>query len=127
MSTPIIRRKQQKELLNKADILRLKKSFKEAASVYLNSVLIDRNDPETYLGLGICYKNLGKTKKAIAALEKAALLDSNRFETFFELGQCHLQEETPCCAIKCFIQAIQIEPENPEAIYNEATGKNHSG
>ncbi len=23
----------------------------------------------------------------------------------------------PCCAIKCFIQAIQINPENPDAIF----------
>ena len=60
MSAPIIRRKQQKEFQNKADLLRTKKSFKEAISAYLNSVLMDRNNPDTYLGLGICYKNLGK-------------------------------------------------------------------
>ena len=28
------------------------------------------------------------------------------------------KNEKPCCAIKCFIQAVQIEPENPEAIYH---------
>ena len=64
MSAPIVRRKQQKQLQNKADLLRTKSSFQEAVSAYLNSVLLDRNNPETYLGLGICYKNLGKTKKS---------------------------------------------------------------
>ena len=28
-----------------------------------------------------------------------------------------LKDETPCKAIKCFIQAIQLEPDNPDAIY----------
>ena len=118
MSAPIVRRKQQKQLQNKADLLRTKSSFQEAVSAYLNSVLLDRNNPETYLGLGICYKNLGKTKKAIEYLEKSALLDVNKFDTFFELGLCNLKEEKPCCAIKCFIRAIEIEPDNAEAIYH---------
>jgi superkiller protein 3 len=117
MSAPLIRHKQQKELQTKADTLRAQDSFKEAVGSYLNSILIDRNNADTYFGLGVCYKNLGKTKKAIEYLEKAILLDNNRFDSFFELGLCHLKEETPCKAIKCFIQAIQIEPDNPEAIY----------
>ncbi len=82
--TPLSASKNKKEALrNKADSLREKKSFKEAISTYLNSVLIDRNNAETYLGLGICYKSLGKINKAIEYLEKAALLDRDKFETFF--------------------------------------------
>ena len=81
-----------KTLQEKADLLRAKDSFKEAAGTYLNSILMDRNNSETYLGLGICYKNMGKIKKAIENLEKAALLDSNKFETFYELGLCHLKD-----------------------------------
>lgn len=117
MTTPLLRRKQQKELQEKADTLRAEDSFKEAVGTYLNSILIDRNNAETYFGLGVCYKNLGKTKKAIEYLEKSVLLDSSKYETFYELGLCHLKDETPCKAIKCFIQAIQLEPDNPEAIY----------
>lgn len=117
MSAPIIRNEQQKALKYKADTLRAKDFYKEAVSTYLNSILLDRNNSDTYLGLGICYKKLGKNKKAIEYLEKAALLNPNSFETFYELGLCHLKEGSACCAIKCFIQAIQIEPENPDAIY----------
>ena len=89
-----------KTLQEKADLLRAKDSFKEAAGTYLNSILMDRNNSETYLGLGICYKNMGKIKKAIENLEKAALLDSNKFETFYELGLCHLKDEMPFCLRK---------------------------
>lgn len=78
---------------------------------------MDRNNPDTYLGLEFVTKTSAKSKSN-SIIRKAALLDSNRFETFFELGLCHLKDETPCCAIKCFIHAIQIEPDNPEAIYN---------
>ncbi|MBD5402213.1 tetratricopeptide repeat protein [bacterium] len=31
---------------------------------------------------------------------------------------CQLKNEKPCCAIKCFIRSIEIDPENPEAIYH---------
>ena len=118
MSLPFARHKQQKELNDKANLMRTKNSFKEAVGYYLNSVLLDRNNAESYFGLGVCYKNLGKINKAISSLEKSALLDKNNYETFFELGLCHLEDKTPCKAIKCFIQAVQLEPENPEAIYH---------
>ena len=118
MSVPVKRSKQQKELNSKADLMRVKNSFKEAVGNYLNSVLLDRNNAESYLGLGICYKKLGKIGKAIKSLEKAALLDNNNYETFFELGLCQLEDKMPCKAIKCFIHAVQLEPENPEAIYH---------
>lgn len=107
-----------KLLKEKADKLRAKKSFKEAVVAYLNSVLMDRNNPQTYFGLGMCYKNLGNISKAIENFEKSALLDSKNFNTFYELGLCHLKNETPCKAIKCFIQAVTLEPDNPDAIYN---------
>ena len=106
------------KLREQADTLRAKDSFKEAVGKYLNSIMLDRSDAHTYYGLGLCYKNMGKTKKAIANFEKSVVLDSTNAEVFFELGLCHLKEETPCKAIKCFIQAIQLEPDNPEAIYS---------
>ena len=117
MSTPLDRQKQHEKLQLKADKLRANDSFKEAVGTYLNSIMFNKNNAETYFGLGICYKNLGKIQKAIEYLEKAAVLDKNHYETFYELGLCHILQEKPCCAIKCFIQAIQIKPEDPEAIY----------
>lgn len=117
MSTPLDRQKQHEKLQFQADKLRANNSFKEAIGTYLNSIMFNRSNAETYLGLGICYKNLGKITKAIEYLEKAAILDNDKYETFYELGLCHILQEKPCCAIKCFIQAIQIEPDNPDAIY----------
>lgn len=106
------------KLREQADKLRIKNSYKEAVGKYLNSVMLDRNNAQTYYGLGLCYKNLGKNQKAIEYLEKSVLLDSKNPEVFYELGLCHLKDEVPCKAIKCFIQSIQLEPDNPDVIYH---------
>ena len=55
-----------KKLQDEADVLRTRNSFRQAVSAYLNSVLLDKNNPKSYFGLGVCYKNLGKINKAIA-------------------------------------------------------------
>ena len=65
MSAPIIRRKKVNKIQSEADLLRTKHSFKEAVSAYLNSVLLDRSNPDTYLGLGICYKIWAKSRKLL--------------------------------------------------------------
>ena len=100
----------------KADALRNKNAYKDAAKNYLNAILIDRNDAKAYYGLGICYKHLEDYAKAIKYLDKAAEIDNEYYEAFFELGVCHLSEGIPCGAIKNFVRAIQINPDKPEAI-----------
>lgn len=104
------------ELYLKANALRLENMYKEAAANYLNAILIDRNNAQSYLGLGICCKHLNNYAKAIKYLNIAAELDENCFDIFFELGICHQLEGNPCGAIKNFIRAIQINPDNPQAI-----------
>lgn len=100
----------------KADALRSEKLYQEAAANYLNAILIDRNNAQSYFGLGICYKNLKQYKKAIKYFQTAAKLKDDYFESYFELGVCYQLEGIPCRAIKSFIKALQINPESPEAI-----------
>ena len=99
-----------------ADVLRQKNSYQEAAAHYLNAILINRNDENSYYGLGLCYKALENYAKAIKYLEKATEIKPDFYEAFYELGLCHLAEGIPCGAIKSFVQAIQINPEKPDAI-----------
>lgn len=102
--------------LTKADNLREKNLYKEAIAIYLNAILLNRNDINSYYGLGLCYKNLGNYAKAIKNLENATNLNPDFYEAYYELGICHLLEGIPCGAIKNFVRAIQINPENPNAI-----------
>lgn len=101
---------------NKADKLREQSMYKEAVSIYLNAILVDRKDVNSYYGLGLCYKFLGNYAKAIKTFEKAAELKPDFYEVFYEMGVCHLLEGIPCGAIKNFVCAIKINPENPSAI-----------
>ena len=98
-----------------ADELRDKESYKEAASKYLNAIMLERNNAKVYFGLGVCYKHLENYKKAISYLEKSAEIEKN-YDTFFELGVCNLLDGYPCKAIKCFVEAVKLNPENPDAI-----------
>ena len=100
----------------KADALRLDNLHKEAISNYLNAILIDRKNADSYYGLGICYKHLKKYSKAIKYLDMASEIKSDDSKIFYELGICHLLEGIPCGAIKNFVRAIQINPDYPDAI-----------
>lgn len=106
----------QNNFCKKAEALRIGNMFKEAASNYLNAILIDRNNFDSYYGLGICYKHLQQYTKAIKYLDIATNLKSDNYEVFYELGLCHLLNNSPCGAIKNFVHAIQLNPDNPDAI-----------
>ena len=67
----------------KADALRLENLYKEAVSNYLNAILIDRNNAESYYGLGVCYKHLKQYSKAIKYLDMASKLQDDCYEIFF--------------------------------------------
>ena len=68
-----------------ADALRLKNSYQEAVSHYLNAILINRNDENSYYGLGLCYKALENYAKAIKYLEKATEIKPDFYEAFYEV------------------------------------------
>ncbi len=104
------------ELCNSADTLREKCAYKQAICEYLNAILSDRNNPKLYLGLGICYKHLGKYTKAIDALEKTVQLDEFSYDAYYELGICNLFKGFPCKAIKCFVNAVKLNPNSADAI-----------
>ena len=55
---------------SEAEELRYNKKFKEAIDKYLHSILINRNNYKTYIGLALAYKNLKEYNKAIKNLEK---------------------------------------------------------
>lgn len=103
------------KLFVKADALRLANLFQEAVTKYLNAILIDRDNADSYYGLGICYKNLNKLDKAIDALEKAKKLREMDFNIYYELGVCYLLSGEICCATKNLIKALKLNPKNINA------------
>lgn len=103
------------QLRLKANEYRKISSYKEAVKEYLNAVLIDNNDFESLLGLGISYKYLNQTEKAIKTLEKAALLNKENAEVFYELGICLLINGQICPAMHSLVKSLQIDKTNVNA------------
>jgi tetratricopeptide (TPR) repeat protein len=103
------------QLFVKADALRLANFFKEAVGRYLNSILLDRGNADSYYGLGICYKNLNRIDKAIEALEKAKKIREMDFSIYYELGVCHLLNGDVCSATKNLIKSLKLNPKNINA------------
>ena len=99
----------------KADALRFAKQYKEAVQIYLQALMLDRQDSKAYYGLASAYKYLKEYKKAIKTLSKLIELDDTNDDYFFELGVCHLLDGRPCEAIPHLIKAIVINRENLEA------------
>ena len=112
MSNPV---QKSADLCKKADMLREKNEYKTAISQYLSAIMLKRDDAKSYFGLGICHKHIGNYQKGIRYFEKSAEIQ-NDYKSYFELGVCQMLDSMPCEAIKSFVKAVQIEPENPEAI-----------
>ncbi len=99
----------------KADALRLANHFKESIKHYLSSIMIDRKNYRSYLGLGISYKAEEKYEKAISALETARKYSFFTAEIHYELGLCYLMTQRFCEAIRCFHHTISLDRNNLNA------------
>lgn len=103
------------KLKEKANEFMMANSYKLAVKEYLSAILIDKKDFESYLGLGISYKFLNKTDKAINALEKALMLNPNSAKVYYELGICFLITGQICQAIQNLRNSIYIDRDNLNA------------
>lgn len=103
------------QLCVKADALRVAKLYQEAVGRYLNSILIDRENADSYYGLGMCYKNLNRVEKAIEAFEKAKKIREMDFSICYELGVCYLVTGEICLAIKHLVKSLKLNPKNLNA------------
>ena len=101
--------------LIKAEILKNSGCFKDAIKHYLSSLMADRNNYRTYLGLGMAYKGEERYDKAIQMLEKARELSSFSTDVYFELGVCYLYSHRPTEAMECFKDAIRLDRDNLNA------------
>lgn len=93
----------------KGDALRLANLHKESLGKYLQSILLKRNNPDSYYGIGVSYKCLGDFEKAVEYLTKAIEQEPARFDAHYELGISYLLLGMPELAIEALIKAIVID------------------
>ena len=95
-----------------AEELRLKNQYRESVENYLHSIMIDRQNYTSYLGIGISYKNLKKYDKAVINLKKAEMLNPRDINVLKELAVCSVINGDFENGIKYLIKAIKLEPDN---------------
>jgi len=76
--------------LQKGDEYMQKNMPKEAVGEYLQSMLTDCSNIESYIGASKAYKELKEYGKAIKHLERAKRMASFDYEIYYELGLNHL-------------------------------------
>lgn len=101
-----------KKYFTLAEELRNNLKYKESVENYLHSILIDRNNPISYLGIALSYKNLKNYDKAIESLKKAEKLKPFDATIQKELAMCHIIPGDFDNGLKCLIRAISLEPKN---------------
>ncbi len=64
----------------------------------------------TWSYVGICLKDLGRYRQALAALEKAEGLDRERTDVYNLMGFCHFKLKEHEEAIECFKKVLKLDP-----------------
>ena len=95
-----------------AEELRLENKHKEAIDKYLHSILINKNNPASYLGLAIAYKSVKNYDKAVINLKKAENLMPSDFTIQKELALCSIINGDFENGMKYLINSIKIQPDN---------------
>jgi len=91
------------------------------AALDLLQSMIDREPyhPLAYFKRGYIFKSLGDTATAIRAFRKASEQDPSYFEAYMQLGLLH-ERSQPQLALQYYNNALDIQPENKEALYAKA-------
>ncbi len=96
------------------DALRFANKYKESIPQYLQAIMKDRKNLDAYVGIAQSYKALSIYDKAIIYFAKANEIEQ-KFEFYLELGMCNFALENYEAALKDFMSAIKISPENLDA------------
>lgn len=97
---------------HQAEELRQNLKYKESVENYLYSIMIDRENYTSYLGLAMSYKNLKNYNKAILNLQKAEKLSPFDVEIQKELALCNIIKGEFETGISYLRTAIRLEPDN---------------
>jgi len=70
----------------------------------------EQDIPSIYSYMGICFKEMGKYRKALEVLNKGEKSDSQRTDIYNLMGFCHYALKENEMAIDCFKKVLQLDP-----------------
>ncbi|MBW2172028.1 MAG: YcaO-like family protein [Deltaproteobacteria bacterium] len=85
----------------------------EALVCFDEALLLDPKKEDVasiYSYMGICLKDQGEYRKAIAVLEKAEESDNERTDVYNLMGFCHFKLKEHEKAIECFQRVLRLDP-----------------
>jgi ribosomal protein S12 methylthiotransferase accessory factor len=85
----------------------------KALSFFEKALALDPKEqdvPSIYSYMGLCLKDLGQYREAIAAAEKAETLDRERTDVYNLMGFCYYKLKEHEKAIDCFKRVLELNP-----------------
>jgi tetratricopeptide (TPR) repeat protein len=73
----------------------------------------DQDVPSIYSYMGLCLKDLGQYREALAAVHKAEVLDRERTDVHNLMGYCYYKLKEHEKAIDCFKRVLELNPAHP--------------
>ena len=70
----------------------------------------EQDIPSIYSYMGVCLKDLGQYREAIAAVHKAEALDCERTDVYNLMGYCYYKLKEHEKAIDCFRRVLELNP-----------------
>jgi ribosomal protein S12 methylthiotransferase accessory factor len=70
----------------------------------------EQDVPSIYCYVGLCLKDLGQYREAIAAVHKAEALDRERTDVYNLMGYCYFKLKEHEKAIDCFKRVLELNP-----------------
>ncbi|MDA3866096.1 MAG: tetratricopeptide repeat protein [Salinivirgaceae bacterium] len=102
-----------------ARLLMAMEQFKDARTQLVLASRIEPRNPELYLMSSMIFQQIGEFDKAIEDLQKAVMYDPQYYQGHAMLGYINAQLGNKL-AIDHYENAIRLQPDNPEAVYNLA-------
>ncbi len=96
------------------DALRLANKHKESIPHYLQAIMKDRNNIDAYVGIARSYKAIENFEKALHYFKQANLIEPE-FSLYLEIGMCDFALARYEEALKDFMSAIRLSPDNLDA------------
>lgn len=105
-----------------------KREFDKAIELYEDSLKKDPRDAETYNSLGFLYSKTGRIKESEAAFRKAAqMIGTDPSAVYEETARIYIEQGFYENAIKNAQKAIEINPDNLNAVYYLAKAASEAG
>jgi tetratricopeptide (TPR) repeat protein len=103
--------------LKLAEIYFILKNFDKCFENLNKSVELEKLNPKAYFIQGMAFKQMGDTAKAISSMQTVVEQDPGYYDAYIQLGLMHAEHHNKL-AIDYYNNALRIDPQSIEALYN---------